>query len=129
MDIVITLPRPLIDKILSGEKTVEIRKNKPKKFNPELDYVFVIEKGTKLAVAWFKISWFEFGSASLVNFLYGEKIGVPEKWLKDYVKNDSSKDVWVWHILKGGLFCSPVCLTALGLKCSPQSYAYHKIIF
>lgn len=127
MNIVITLPRPLIDKIVSGEKTVEIRKSKPKNFNPEHDHVSVIEKGTKLAIAWFKISWFEFGSASLVYFLYGENIGVPKKWLRDYVMNDSSKGVWVWHISESGINSYPVCLTEFGLKCSPQSYAYDKI--
>lgn len=46
MNIMITLPRDLIDKIISGEKLFEMRKCRPTNVNIGEDGFFVVEKGT-----------------------------------------------------------------------------------
>jgi len=46
MNILITLPKNLLEKILSGEKKYEMRKCLPKNMKLGEDGFFVVEKGT-----------------------------------------------------------------------------------
>lgn len=55
MNILITLPKHLIDKILSGEKEFEMRKCLPKKMKIGEDGFFVVEKGTDNVRCWCRV--------------------------------------------------------------------------
>ena len=55
MNIIMTLPRYIIDKILSGEKEFEYRCYYPKKFNWQNNKIFVVQKGTGNVVMWMTI--------------------------------------------------------------------------
>lgn len=56
MDIIITLPTRFCDAIFDGQKTIEIRRWKPKFFDPLDDVVYVCEKGTYKVVGHFGVS-------------------------------------------------------------------------
>lgn len=126
MDIVITLPKNLIEKILSGEKTVEVRTRRPIKFNLYRDIVYVVQKGTRRVVMNFTIERFiDVDKAGLL-FYYNEGyVGVDLNWLMRYAAN--KKTFSIWHI---GCITSmdKICvyLDDLYIKAAPQSYAYVK---
>lgn len=73
MDIVITLPKDLWLKIVSGEKQYEMRKwSLPKHFDVNSDCIYVVIKGTRRIAGCFKVmgvegrlkkdeAWLEFG--------------------------------------------------------------------
>lgn len=56
MDIIITLPTRFCDAIFDGQKTIEIRRWKPKFFDPVHDVVYVCEKSTFMVVGQFCVS-------------------------------------------------------------------------
>lgn len=55
MNILITLPKDLIAKIVSGEKRYEMRKCLPKHMKIKEDGFFVVEKGTDEVRCWCRI--------------------------------------------------------------------------
>lgn len=55
MNVLITLPKYLIDKILSGEKQFEMRKSIPRKMIIGKDGFFVVEKGTDQVRCWCRV--------------------------------------------------------------------------
>lgn len=55
MNILITLPKHLIEKIMSGEKKYEIRKCLPKSMRLGEDGFFVVEKGTDEVRCWCRV--------------------------------------------------------------------------
>lgn len=50
MNVLITLPRVYINKILSGEKTYEMRHCRPMHLRPQIDGFFIVEKGTSKVI-------------------------------------------------------------------------------
>ena len=80
MDIVITLPKVLWLKIVSGEKLVEMRKwYLPSHFNRQTDCIYVVLKGTRRVAGFFKVvsvsgrirkqaAWHEFGDGLGVTY-------------------------------------------------------------
>lgn len=55
MNILITLPKNLVEKIISGEKMFEMRKCLPKKMRIGEDGFFVVEKGTSKIRCWCRV--------------------------------------------------------------------------
>ena len=55
MNILITLPKDLIEKIISGEKVYEMRKCLPKNMTIGVDGFFVVEKGTSDVRCWCRV--------------------------------------------------------------------------
>lgn len=96
MDIAITLPRSLWDKIVSGEKTIELRKNTPQEFNEKTDRVYVCLKATERVVGFFTVLSFHPIAANFVTSCKDivKKIAVPEQWIDDYLKNSSWAVLW-----------------------------------
>lgn len=98
MDIVITLPISLWKKIVSGEKSIELRKNFPKEFDVNTDRVYVILKGSKLIAGYFKVRCFESFNAeneSAFDTILDE-VSVPKQWIIEYVGN--KKTLYLWRI-------------------------------
>lgn len=126
-DIVITLPAKLWQKIVSGEKGVEVRKCLPKHIVPENSRVFVIEKGTTRVVGWFRYmgfakSWYP----DIMWEKYGDSIGVTRDWFMKYV--EGKLPFYLWKI--GEVHCYKydyIDLRLLGVRKNPQCFAYVNI--
>lgn len=126
MDIVITLPKNLIEKILSGEKTVEVRTRRPIQFDLYKDIVYVVQKGTRHVVMNFTIEQFVDVDQAGLLFLYNEgNVGVDLDWLMKYAANKKTFSIWyignVTSIDKIHLY-----LEEFSIKVAPQSYTYVK---
>lgn len=125
MDIAITLPVNLWNKIASGEKTIELRKNFPKDFDVFTDKVHVILKGTRMIPGYFCISSFErFYAESISDFdPILSKISVPKQWIINYVGYSSA--VYLWHIKNVHSYNEMQDRSCLGsMKSNPQSFVY-----
>lgn len=126
MDIIITLPKNLIKKILSGEKTVEVRTRRPIKFDLYRDIVYVVQKGTRRVIMDFSIERFVDVDKDGLLFYYNEgNVGVDYDWLMKYAAN--KKTFSIWYI---GCVCSLDLINAtlddFSIKVAPQSFAYVK---
>lgn len=55
MNVIITLPSKHIQFIKEGKKRIELRKTWPKYFNPQIDVIYICEKGTKSVVGYMTI--------------------------------------------------------------------------
>lgn len=121
MNILITLPKPLIDCIIRGEKIYEMRKCLPKNMKIGEDGFFVVEKGTDDVRCWcrvdrvvetyidhYSIEWFV------------SRLGVPEEYLEKYT---NGKKVYLWKI---GKVIALECLKrdSLFVDNNPQQFAY-----
>lgn len=125
MDIAITLPLDLWKKIVSGEKSIELRKNFPKDFDVNTDRVYVIRKGTKLIAGYFRVISFEAVSAERIKY-FGpilDKISVPRQWILKYVGYSSM--VYLWHIGDVVQFSKPINRDYYWkMQSNPQSFVY-----
>lgn len=125
MDIVITLPQDLWKKIVSGEKSIELRKNFPKEFDVNTDRVYVIWKGTTLIAGYFRVNSFEaFYAESISDFgPILDKISVPKQWVIGYVGYSSM--VYLWHIGDVYQFVKPIEREYYWkMQSNPQSFVY-----
>lgn len=121
MNVVITLPKDLLEKIISGEKIYEMRKCLPKNLRVGVDGFFVIEKGTDNVRCWCRVDGFVkvFFDNYHVKW-FKPHICVPERYIMDYAKG---KKVCLWKIGKVKTFdyfkrCD------LLIDKNPQSFAY-----
>lgn len=121
MNILITLPRHLIDKILSREKRFEMRKCLPKNMRLGEDGFFVVEKGTDKVVCWCRVdvvygtyidhynsSWFANG------------LCVSSEYIDKYA---NGKKVWLWKIAKV-IKLQDLSRSALMIDKNPQQFVY-----
>ena len=124
MDILITLPKYLIEKIWNGEKKVEVRKNFPRQFDPIENAVFVVEKGTKNVCMCFTIAaCYTYCNQDEAWDDFGDKICVPKDWFYNYAKG--TKLIYIWYIRDRYIFPRPLDLQMdYGIKHAPQSYCY-----
>lgn len=102
MNILITLPKNLIEDIISGKKKYEMRKFQPKYMRVGKEGFFVVEKGTDKIRCWCRV---------------------------DAVRKpiiDSKQRVYLWKIGKVKVFD---CLKRdpLLIKKNPQQFAYYVI--
>ena len=98
MNILITLPRHLIEKIMSGEKQFEMRKCLPKQMKIGEDGFFVVEKGTGAVRCWCRVdNAFETDTKSYSTALLSSQLCVPEEYIRKYANN---KKVYLWEIGK-----------------------------
>lgn len=125
MNIVITLPRVLIEAIISGSKSVEIRHSIPQKFNINYDVILVVEKGSHNIPILFSIKQFKvYGDTSIAYRHYTKDAAVPQEWLADYCLK--AKIVCVWEIGRVCLLKYPNnAASSIGLKNNPQAFVYN----
>ena len=124
MNIVITLPRSLWEKIKSGEKTVELRKSVPRLFDNATSKCFVVLKGTSEIVGYFKISQFTSCPLEHIDVNKMAKIaGIPPLWFRTYYT--TSQVAHIWHISEVYEYpSSSINLSRLWVTRNPQSYVY-----
>lgn len=121
MNILITLPKKLIDKIISGEKKYEMRKCLPKYMRIGEDGFFVVEKGTDNIRCWCRVDRAVKGFVSRYSAAYFEPyLCVPKKYIREYAKD---KGVYLWKIGKVKVFES-LKRDPLLIKRNPQQFAY-----
>ena len=95
MEIAITLPKHLWNKICSGEKKFECRKRIPRDFMCCCNKVWVVQKGTASVVGWFTVDEFlTFIDVEEIRDSYLDKICVDREWFDAYAKNEDTLCLW-----------------------------------
>lgn len=122
MDVLIALPKHLIEKLLSGEKTIEMRKTFPKKLEIGHDGFFVVEKGTKNVRCWCRVSHFGKHIMMKVNLCkYQPQICVSDEYILKYAPPPKFASFWFISEVRE-LF--HVTTDDLGVHSNPQSFVY-----
>lgn len=121
MNILITLPKHLIDAILKGEKLYELRKSRPKNLIIGQDGFFAVEKGTSDVRCWCRVddvreTFIDHYSASW----YVSRLCVNEEYIERYA---ADKKVYLWKIGKV-MELSGLDRGSLFVDKNPQSYTY-----
>lgn len=122
MNILITLPKNLLDKILSGEKRYEMRKCMPNNLRLGEDGFFIVEKGTDKVKCWCRMD--SAISMTMNEFLsqwWSDDLCVTPDFILNYAPE--GKDVWLWEIGKV-VELKNLCRDSLQLKKNPQQFAY-----
>lgn len=121
MNILITLPKYLIEKIISGEKVYEMRKCQPKNMEIGIDGFFVVEKGTQTIRCWCRVDKVivtyidHYSAIFMANILC-----VSEEYMENYA---NSKKVYLWKIGKIKVF-DCIGRDSLFVDKNPQQFAY-----
>lgn len=121
MNILITLPKHLIDSIIRGEKLYEMRKCLPKQMKIGEDGFFAVEKGTSDVRCWCRIddvrvTFIDHYSASW----YVSRLCVNEEYIERYA---ADRKVYLWKIGKV-MKLSDLDRGSLFVDKNPQQFAY-----
>lgn len=124
MNILITLPKNLIEKIISGEKRYEMRKCLPKHMKIGMDGFFVVEKDTDIVRCWCRVD-----KIMTLNLVMTEKIAkglskdlcVSPLFILNYSR--TGNDVRLWEIGKV-IKIQDLCRDSLFVDKNPQQFAY-----
>ena len=122
MNILITLPKDLLEKIISGEKKFEMRKCLPKNMKLGEDGFFVVEKGTDEVRCWCRVDLVvEVTMNALVAVQYAGLLGVSPQFILDYAPFGTK--VYLWEIGKV-IKLQDLCRGSLSVDKNPQQFAY-----
>lgn len=121
MNILITLPNSLLEKIISLEKEFEMRKCQPKHMKIGEDGFFVVEKGTDDVRCWCRVddireTYIDHYSAAR----FASSLCVTEEYIEKYA---DSKKVYLWKIGKVIVF-ENLKRDKLKVDRNPQQFAY-----
>lgn len=121
MNILITLPKNLIDSIIRGEKLYEMRKSFPKLMTIGEDGFFAVEKGTSNVRCWCRVdsvceTFIDHYSASW----FVSRLCVNEEYIERYA---ADKRVYMWKIGKV-IELSDLDRSSLFVDKNPQQFAY-----
>ena len=121
MNIVITIQKKLVEKIISGEKKFEMRKYKPWLMMTGVDGFFVVEKGTSKVRCWCRVDEIQvpYIDSKSVGWFAG-RLCVSEDYINRYA---DGRKVYLWKIGKVVEF-SNIDRTSLGIDTNPQQFAY-----
>lgn len=98
MNILITLPKYLLDKIISGEKIYEMLKCMPNNFNLGEDGFFVVEKGTDQVKCWCRVdSAITISINRLLSHRFSDDLCLSSEFILNYARE-----------------CNHVCLLEIG---------------
>lgn len=97
MNVCITLPIPLWEKVCSGEASILIRKSFPRNFDFSRDKAFVVLKGFKMCVGYLTLHAFSrWSSADDLYLAWKDDIGLPRDYLISYAAHTVC--LYAWHI-------------------------------
>lgn len=121
MNVLITLPKDLIEKIISGEKKYEMRKFLPKFMRLGLEGFFVVEKGTDNIRCWCRLDavrkpYIDSLSAECL----ASSLCVSKEYIENYVMH---KNVYLWKIGKV-IVLKDLKRNFLAIFKNPQRFAY-----
>lgn len=121
MNVVITLPKDLLEMIISGKKKYEMRKCMPNHLRLGIDGFYVVEKGTDNIRCWCRVDEFVDIYFDYYNVKwFRPHICVPERYIMDYAKG---KRVCLWKIGKVHSFKYKK-LRDLAVDRNPQQFSY-----
>lgn len=121
MNVLITLPKKLIDSIISGEKKFEMRKCIPKNMTLGEDGFFVVEKGTDIIRCWCRVD--KITGTYVDNYSidwFVSRLCVPADYIEKYA---NGKIVYLWSISKV-IVLKDLCRGSLFVDKNPQQFAY-----
>lgn len=121
MNILITLPKHLIDSIIRGEKLYEMRKSVPKFMKIGEDGFFAVEKGTNNVRSWCRVD--DIISTNIESYSaqwYSRMVRVSYGYVSHYAKG---KKVYLWKIGKV-IELSDLDRGSLFVDKNPQQFAY-----
>ena len=122
MNILITLPKYLLEKIISGEKKFEMRKSLPKHMKLGEDGFFVVEKGTDEVRCWCRVDKYMEGNMSeLQAKKFSKDLCVSPQFILNYAP-DGTK-VFLWEIGKV-IKLQDLTRDSLLVDKNPQQFAY-----
>lgn len=126
-NIVITLPRHLMDAILSGKKLYEVRKRAPKDIIPGRTKVYMVEKGTYLVHGYFVLGGFlTIVDAGAAWYHYGPKLAISKEWFIDYAAGADELKFWIVQDVRR--FSDPYFIDVdFRISRNPQCYVYTDI--
>lgn len=129
MNVVITLPKNLINAILDGKKNLEMRKSVPRLLRKGEDGFFVVEKGTKIVRCWCRVEYtIDLRSTVKPINLIVQHLAVSQKFFDAYCSG--AKNIFLWRIGKVKSFeDGAVTLEDLAVDRAPQSFAYCPLSF
>lgn len=122
MNIMITLSKNLLEKIISGEKKYEMRKSLPKGMRIGVDGFFVVEKGTNDIKCWCRVdrverTFIDHYSADW----FATRLCVPEKYVENYAS--PNRVLYLWEIGKVITYTN-LKRKALFVHRNPQQFTY-----
>ena len=126
MNILITLPKHLIDAILRGEKIYELRKSRPKNLIIGQDGFFAVEKGTSNVRCWCRVDkiYGTFIDHHGISWLESN-LCVSKRYIEKYA---DGKKVCLWKIGKV-IELKDLDRSSLFVDKNPQSYAYCQLSY
>ena len=121
MNILITLPKELIENIILGKKQFEMRKCLPKKMTIGKDGFYVVEKGTDYVRCWCRVDSYNYTFIDYYRAIhYAHRLCVPEEYVHKYA---NGKKVYLWKIGKVITFKN-LKRDSLQVDRNPQLYVY-----
>lgn len=122
MNILITLPKHLIEKIISGEKKFEMKKCLPKNMKLSEDGFFVVEKGTDEVRCWCRVDrCIEVTMTPIAAIQYAGVLGVTPEFVLNYAPVGTK--VYLWEIGKV-MVLQDLTRGSLFVDKNPQQFAY-----
>ena len=129
MNVLITLPKHLIDAIVSGKKTFEMRSVKPHMMKCNEDGFFCVEKGTDNVRCWCQCDYtMKLDADEVCPSCWTDRLMVDAEYLAKYCVN--KRTVYMWHIaevveFEGG----GIKRDELYVDRNPQLFAYCPLSF
>lgn len=121
MNILITLPKDLLENIIWGRKQFEMRKCLPEQMTIGDDGFFVVEKGTDKIRCWCRVDSYRYVSINYYSAIYyAHRLCVPEEYVHKYA---NGKKVFLWKIGKVIEFKN-LKREWLQVNRNPQQYVY-----
>jgi hypothetical protein len=122
MNILITLPKNLRGKIISGEKIFEMRKSLPKNMKVGEDGFFVVEKGTDEVKCWCRVDAIkEVVMTKSLAVRYAVELCVTPQFILNYAP--AGTKVYLWQIGKV-MVLQDLTRGSLFVDRNPQQFAY-----
>lgn len=124
MNVLITLPKHLIDAIISGKKTFEMRSVKPRLMKCGEDGFFCVEKGTDNVRCWCQCDYtFKLDADEVCPYYWSECLAVDGEYIEKYC--DNKRTIYMWHIEEVvNLEEESLCRDSLFVDHNPQQFAY-----
>jgi len=129
MNVLITLPKNLINAIISGEKTFEMRAVKPHLMKCSEDGFFCVEKGSDNVQCWCQCDYtLKLDADEVRPDYWSEYLAVDAGHVVQYCSNKRS--VYMWHIAEVVRFDNGgIKRDELYVDHNPQSFAYCPLSF
>ena len=122
MNVLITLPKHLLESIIAGNKTFEMRKCKPVMMKIGEDGFFVVEKRTDEVKCWCRVDKvIETVMTKEIAARYSKCLCVTSQFILNYAPLGTK--VYMWGIGKC-IKIEGLCRDSLCVKRNPQSFAY-----